>query len=653
MVTEDGELRAPRGLPSLGDAAVESHKRFGRPLIPIAAGTKDRPLLKWVKEKDKLPATEPDILDFWRRTPEANYGVLLGGGLIVLDVDLHPGGGNGFHSLTELEKEGRTLPPTFTVRTPSGGGEHRYFRVKAGRSIPTLGSFMPGLDRKGEGGYVVGPGSIVQGTTYEVTNDVLIADAPEWLLDAGLNAGSRSRRPRSDRGRRDDRTDEWRDVLRFALTEIGHGKRISAAIPRLPALGQGERHTGLLSCLGFLRRHPWRDLDQWETVCDIVADTITFPSYRWEKGYRALVSDVWQMEPEPEEFDPFQYRDAAKRAAEEASVDRLTRFGSLVVFAPEYKEEDEISYAVDGIVPFGSVTTFAALFKTGKTELVSGMVRAITEGEPFLERQTKASMVLYLTEERPGTFKMKADRYGFEYSVGIVHRSVIAAEGWDWPETIDQATHFAVHEGYGVLIVDTFTRWSRLLDENNNAEITKRMDALERAAATGLAVVVVHQHGKGAPRGDGRDMRGASAFGDAVDVFCELYKDPKHLGPRQRRLNVQGRIQELKLIVEFDPQRGYQLVDDRTDSEDEGSPAPRDKYADIWMWLDAHDTVSVRDLMGTGKTKTTAGRLLEEMEAQGSLVREQGRSPTGRLIKVYRPTAPIVGDRASGPRSTT
>jgi hypothetical protein len=38
---------------------------------------------------------------------------------------------------------------------------------------------MPGLDRKGEGGYVVGPGSIVQGTTYEVADWTTLTSTPE------------------------------------------------------------------------------------------------------------------------------------------------------------------------------------------------------------------------------------------------------------------------------------------------------------------------------------------------------------------------------------------------------------------------------------------------------------------------------------------
>lgn len=102
-------------------------------------------------------------------------------GVFVLDVDMK----NGKDGLATLAKLG-PLPPTYTVATPSGG-KHFYFshpgwRVK--NSGGALGKDLGGgLDIRGDGGYVVMPGSPHRnGGTYAVELDVPIAPAPAWLL---------------------------------------------------------------------------------------------------------------------------------------------------------------------------------------------------------------------------------------------------------------------------------------------------------------------------------------------------------------------------------------------------------------------------------------------------------------------------------------
>lgn len=94
-----------------------------------------------------------------------NIGVATGAGLLVLDVD-NKDGKHGSASLNGLEARYGALPMTLTVRTPTGG-YHYYFRVPAdewiGNSIGKLGE---GLDVKGDGGYVVGPGSVLAKGQY-------------------------------------------------------------------------------------------------------------------------------------------------------------------------------------------------------------------------------------------------------------------------------------------------------------------------------------------------------------------------------------------------------------------------------------------------------------------------------------------------------
>ncbi|AMJ63237.1 hypothetical protein AXW83_25660 [Bosea sp. PAMC 26642] len=110
-----------------------------------------------------------------------NIGIATGEGLLVVDVD-NKNGKNGSLSLEALELRNDDLPLSLTVRTPTGG-EHIYLTTPEGvyvrNSASTLGE---GLDIRGDGGYVVAPGSVIDGKAYAVAIDAEDASAPDWLL---------------------------------------------------------------------------------------------------------------------------------------------------------------------------------------------------------------------------------------------------------------------------------------------------------------------------------------------------------------------------------------------------------------------------------------------------------------------------------------
>ena len=126
---------------------------------------------------------------WWGRWPAANLGVPTGerSGLLVLDVD--PASG-GLESLAALEREHGPLPETARART-GGGGTHVFFSYPAGEVVRnSAGKLGPGLDVRGEGGYVVVPPSRTHGAYAWIERAPLAS--PAWLLDClrGLSAGS-------------------------------------------------------------------------------------------------------------------------------------------------------------------------------------------------------------------------------------------------------------------------------------------------------------------------------------------------------------------------------------------------------------------------------------------------------------------------------
>lgn len=117
------------------------------------------------------------------RGPGGGYGIQTGhfNGFFVIDLDVS-GTKNGIEALLELAA-GRPIPDTSSVLTPSGG-VHLYFRLPPDVHVScSRGVLAPGVDIRGEGGYVVGPGSPHKtGGVYQEESAPL-ADPPAWLLE--------------------------------------------------------------------------------------------------------------------------------------------------------------------------------------------------------------------------------------------------------------------------------------------------------------------------------------------------------------------------------------------------------------------------------------------------------------------------------------
>jgi len=120
------------------------------------------------------------IKEWWRKSPKANIGMPTGSAnkIVVLDVDPRNGGTESFYRLNEDYEK---LPDTLTQKT-GGGGFHYVFQCPAGVIIKN-GHIegYPGLDIKGEGGYIVVPPSRTEGV-YTWDKKAKRAPVPDWLL---------------------------------------------------------------------------------------------------------------------------------------------------------------------------------------------------------------------------------------------------------------------------------------------------------------------------------------------------------------------------------------------------------------------------------------------------------------------------------------
>ena len=141
--------------------------------------------------KDKRPATangvkdatiDPDVIQgWWRQEPEFNIAIATGAtsGIFVTDID----GLDAEAELRKLEAQYGPIPPT--VESITARGRHLFFRYPEQPVRNSAGKLAPGIDVRGDGGYVLAPPSKhPSGRRYcwSVDSASAFAAAPEWLL---------------------------------------------------------------------------------------------------------------------------------------------------------------------------------------------------------------------------------------------------------------------------------------------------------------------------------------------------------------------------------------------------------------------------------------------------------------------------------------
>lgn len=126
------------------------------------------------------------IAEWWTKWSDSNIGIRTGveSRIWALDVDKKS---NGYESLENLQKKYEKLPRTWTTIT-GGEGQHHIFSTDD-PSIKNRAGILPGLDVRGEGGYIVAPpsshksGRRYQWQLHHSPEEVQISKAPEWLIN--------------------------------------------------------------------------------------------------------------------------------------------------------------------------------------------------------------------------------------------------------------------------------------------------------------------------------------------------------------------------------------------------------------------------------------------------------------------------------------
>ena len=226
----------------------------GYSVIPL--GKDKRPSIASWLDFQQHPADESIIEAWWKKNPDANIGIITGkiSGITVVDIDTHD---------KKNTVDYKKFPPTFTVKTPSGG-MHLYYAYDADikQTANTYPQF-PHLDIRNDGGYVVAAPSITdysdkgvkKGGLYEIVDGRAPVAFPRKLF-LGKDEAKKAK---------------------------AGEKKLSAKLGRLHNMKPGEgRNVALASLIGTLIRN--RPESEYTEIEGAFMDIVAGMKYPLEEG---------------------------------------------------------------------------------------------------------------------------------------------------------------------------------------------------------------------------------------------------------------------------------------------------------------------------------------------------------------------------------
>lgn len=536
--------------------------------------------------------TDPDtIREWWDRWPDANIGLAIPAGVIVVDIDPRHGGNDTWNRMLA----GRPEPATMTVRTGGPvGGRHLYFRHPGG----TLKHFPrdAGIDlREGGESYVVCPPSVHPdtGAEYVWETSAPVAECPPWLADvlhAPEPAKPAERAPRPA-------ADPFASPIPDPFGP-SHGAG-DGLVRHVAGLAPGNRNNGLY--WAACRAQEDGILDELEGNLAAAARTIGLPDHEITKAIRSARDNVpagtrlygpdslagpttgrvtrsvgQAVTGEPDaaagdedgrtvfdllverETDRLRVQRAAreKLEAEQASRVTIPAVWNLADFLDQ--PDDPIVYRVDGLWPAGGRVVLAAPNKAGKSTFVGNLLRSLADGDQFLDQfdTERATRVVLLDDELdPRTLRrwLRDQGIATPAAVHLVSLKGILSNF----DILTPAVRSLWAQALGaadVLILDCLRPVLDALglDENHEAgRFLVAFDELLTEAGIPEALVVHHTgHGGDRSRGDSRILDWPDA------VWSIVRDDPDEsgsMGQASRYFRAYGRdVDQPQVLLGFD-----------------------------------------------------------------------------------------------------
>jgi hypothetical protein len=300
-------------------------------------------------------------------------------------------------------------------------------------------------------------------------------------------------------------------------------------------------------------------------------------------------------EPPENSFPPPIDKERGVKESFSSSETRPVPLGSLLENIPA-----EPAWVLRGYIAPYSLTLLAGRPKVGKSTAVFALLARVTVGEPFAGLETMPAGVLMLTEERRDTVAEKARILGlmnsfspspFPKAAETKKRPVHVlmrhdAGQLEWPELVRQAMAYCHQHELGVLVIDTWDRWTSMKGDLENAAgaVNEALLPLQFAASSGLAVVIVSHQRKSAGE-YGEAVRGSTALTGGVDIVVELERPAPGLalGKHARVLRAVSRFNSTpeELYLQLDEEAASFTV---IESPEEAKAGARSRRGSSGRW---------------------------------------------------------------------
>lgn len=587
---------------------IATAARFLADQWPVfACAANKRPVTEHgLKDATTDPAT---VAEMFRRPGAAMIGVPTGraSGFFAVDLDVKNGGAG----LEWLEANRHRLPRTRTHRTQSGG-LHLLFAMPAHRAIRNSASKIgPGVDVRGDGGYVVVPPS----AGYSIADDAMPAEPPEWLLDL-LDPPRPAEPPRAPARLRDDGRGSPYALAALseecdAILTAGFGSQehtLNAAALKMGALAAGgeidaayaresliSAGNGMASQPG---REPWTPQEVQAKVERAFRDGMARPRNAPPREVRHVVRvEIVPPEPpprddapewaqaEPEPFIPMQEASRPRQATARAP------FG-LIWFHEIEPRLDALDF-VQGFLTEAAGSVVYGDSNAGKTFMATDLALHVAAGKRWMGRRVEQGGVVYCVLEGGFGFQNRVEAWRraqglhdarIPFAAIQAPINMLNAEA-DVAALVASIQAAAAHIEMPVklVVIDTLARALAGGDENSPEDmgaLVKNMDAVRHE--TGAHVMFIHHSGKDQARG----ARGHSSLRAAIDTEVEVTADEES-GARQAKVVKQRDLPKgqmvhftLKVVELGENRHGETVTSCVVEASDEAPAASRQRIPD-------------------------------------------------------------------------
>ena len=195
----------------------------------------------------------------------------------------------------------------------------------------------------------------------------------------------------------------------------------------------------------------------------------------------------------------------------------------------------------DGLVGRGDLVLLTSIWKTGKTTLLAGLLEALDDGRPFLDRATVPAHTVVVSEEPVRFWRERRKVFGGGRRARLVSRPFPGRPTLaDWDAFVAAAEADRAAAPLDLLVVDTVAYFLPGRGENQAATFLDFLHPLRRLAAEGTAVLLLHHPRRRVAGGDA--ARGSGALLAYVDASLELRRYGRlPTDEHRRRLTVRSR----------------------------------------------------------------------------------------------------------------